>query len=292
MRRSVFIVLGITLLMIATVLPVAAGEQSGRAYAVTDLGTLGGSEGDARGINNHGQIVGLSRTQDGRNLGYLYEHGEMTALYPPTGSNRWSPAVAVNERGQIVGQASITTPSGSNRNHAFMWHDGVWTDLIPDNIYGAAHDINDAGDIIGARVLPGGGRLKPFLLRNGTFDNLVGMGSASGINNRGQIVGSAPSAAGPNHAHIWTDGVMTDIGSLSDGYSSGTDISDSGYVVGSSQSATGQTHAFIWDRGVMTDLGTLGGLYSHALGINNVGVIVGSASTETETHAVMWALAN
>ena len=39
-------------------------------YAVTDLGTLGGTNGMAYGINNHEQIVGAAQTGVGNYHGY------------------------------------------------------------------------------------------------------------------------------------------------------------------------------------------------------------------------------
>ncbi len=288
--RAIYLILGVAVLMVAAALPAVAAESSRRDYMATDLGTLGGSSSDSRSISNRGQIVGLSEPEGWGNLGYLYEHGEMTALYPSTGSGTWVAPLAVNERGQIVGQASLTTPSGSNKTTAFLWQDGVWTDLIPENVYGAAYDINDSGDVVGERVDPSSDRLVPFIRRNGTLLDLGGMAGVSAINNREQVVGYASKPGGLSHAALWTDGLMTDLGALEGGsFSRANDISDTGYVVGTSFTPSGTNRAFIWYDGIMTDLGTLGGAHSSASAVNARGQVVGRSNTATgEYHAFVW----
>ncbi len=100
---------------------------------------------------------------------------------------------------------------------------------------------------------------------------------ATGINDRGQVVGYSSTASGSTHAFLFEHGVMTDLGTLPGGNSSqATGINDRGQVVGYSSTASGSPHAFLFEHGVMTDLGTLpGGTFSFAFGINNRGQVVG-----------------
>jgi probable HAF family extracellular repeat protein len=76
------------------------------------------------------------------------------------------------------------------------------------------------------------------------------VGSATAINNKGQIVGYA-SVAGSNHAFIYTgSGPMQDLNGLIDPASAWTlsnafDISDLGEIVGEGVSPSGETHAFL-----------------------------------------------
>jgi probable HAF family extracellular repeat protein len=147
------------------------------------------------------------------------------------------------------------------------------------------------------------------------------------INNRTQIVGRSDTTPGSNHAFLWEDGIMKDLGTLSSIPFSGsgaTCINDSGQVVGLSDgkvflwergtmrdlglprftlpqalnnrgdivgwtSTSGGLHAFIWRDGVLTDLGTLGGCCSTAYAVNNQGEVVGWASRSDGTApAAVW----
>src|SRR5215211_2000108 len=76
--------------------------------------------------------------------------------------------------------------------------------------------------------------------------------TASGINDRGQVVGQSdvPSGAG-HHAFLWEKGKMTDLGTLpGSSLSNALDINDRGQVVGSSTLASDSApeHAVLWTK--------------------------------------------
>jgi probable HAF family extracellular repeat protein len=101
--------------------------------------------------------------------------------------------------------------------------------------------------------------------------------TATAINARGDIVGRATTASGEEHAALWRNGVITDLGTLGGTYSHATGINAAGQVVGRSTTSSGVEYGFIWERGTMRSLGAPPGeAYTVALGINPAGVIVGA----------------
>jgi len=103
------------------------------------------------------------------------------------------------------------------------------------------------------------------------------------INKSGQIVGTSA-----NHAFLWSNGVMTDLGTLGGGVSMAHAINDQGVVVGEASTASGEMHAFVWQNGVMKDLGVAGET-SAAHGINSKGDTVGVAyAKNVRGGAVLW----
>lgn len=114
---------------------------------------------------------------------------------------------------------------------------------------------------------------------------LSGAGSTrvADINKTGQIVGTSG-----DHAFLWSNGAMTDLGTLGGKTSAAYAVNDQGAVVGEASSASGEVHAFLWQNGLMTDLGVAGET-SAAHGINSKGDIVGVASAKNvRGGAVLW----
>lgn len=85
--------------------------------------------------------------------------------------------------------------------------------------------------------------------------------------------------AHPYHAFLYSNGTMTDLGTLSGHNSIGESVSLSGQVAGWSTTSKGGTDATLWTGKQATDLGALAplssGSYSIAYGINDSGQVAG-----------------
>jgi probable HAF family extracellular repeat protein len=165
-----------------------------------DIGTLGGHNTWAVGLNQSGQVAGTSMlpgvlgAQPSR--AFLYSNGTMTNLGTLGGDQ--SNARDLNERGQVLGEASTTNNAG---RHAFLYGDGTMTDLgtLGGNISISA-DLNDLGQAVGHSGLDpaqSSDEFHAFLYRDGRMldlDPLFGDSTSSRatrINNTGQVLASA-----------------------------------------------------------------------------------------------------
>jgi probable HAF family extracellular repeat protein len=258
--------------------------QLGVTYAVIDLGSLGGIQSKAYGLNNSGRIVGDSTVSAGTvsAIPFAYTSGQLTNVGTFGGDT--GTAFALNQIGYSVGYAATAT----NDKHAFVWSD-IFNKLdigtLPGGTFAAAYDINDANQVVGeSEIAPLQDRgfvwqkatgMQMILSFNGT-----GATGANGINNAGQIVGWSSTTSGATHAFLLSGGTMTDLGTFGGTTSIAQKISDNGEVVGyaglASNSASQPYHAFRWTASTgLQDLGTLGGSRSIAYDINGSGVIVG-----------------
>ena len=105
----------------------------------------------------------------------------------------------------------------------------------------------------------------------------VGLFLPGPINSAGQMTGNMTFSTG-THAVVFSNGALTDLGTLGGTKSLVNGINALGQIVGESDiSGDIARHAFLYSNGVMSDLGTLGGGNSSAHGINDSGQIVGNA---------------
>ena len=123
-----------------------------------NLGTFGGTFGDAVSINDAGVITGHAGTPDSAVHGFLWKKGVLTDIGTVDGddcSEGWS----INSANQIVGRSFACDGSVA---HAFLWENGKIFDLNSLISDGSdlqlivAGNINNNGEIAGIGVLPSG----------------------------------------------------------------------------------------------------------------------------------------
>jgi probable HAF family extracellular repeat protein len=276
----------VTVIFLFTLSSAGSRAAATQSYGITDLGTLGGMMTFAYDLNDAAQVVGYSTTSF-HTRAFLWQNGQMTNLGSLTGN--FSAAYAVNALGTAVGNSPVS--NGNPR--ATMWRDGRIIDLTPDvAVYESswASSINDAGTWTGSVQLE---ELPPwhgFVAEGFARTPLGHLGGGSSfpndINNAGQVVGSSytrivDGVEQVEHAFLWQNGVMTDLGVLpDDAESAAAAINSFGIIVGSSSRtnmATFQeTHRpFIYDTGSMTAI-PVASVDAQAADVNDSGVVVGT----------------
>jgi len=198
-------------------------------------------------------------------------------------------AHAINDRGQVVGEAD----TGDGNRRAFLWENGVMTDLglpplITPDSDSDAHGINNSRQII-LWVQQGD---SAYVWDNGVFRRIVGFNPLTGsatakaINDAGQVVGiSYDSTLGQYKAFIWENGVTSHLG-LPIGPE---DINNLGQIAGSTGLAPSGTQAAVWDGQGVIELGTLGGTYGYAQALNDSMQVVGRSERAPGGDRVFYA---
>lgn len=163
-----------------------------------DLGTLpGDTYSEAIDVDERGRVLGMSYPQRRSELGvevawdrgraFLWSAGRKTVL------GRFF-ALALNDRGQVVGNRTPTTGPG------VVWHGGTTVEL--GSLGGGpsvAAALNARGQVVGVGRTKGGAR-HAFAWQDGTMTDLGTIegrkdSAAVAINDRGEIVGSSGGRA-------------------------------------------------------------------------------------------------
>jgi hypothetical protein len=182
-------------------------------------------QGEATGINERGAVT--VNTPDGPSL---VDGQRIVRIHGA------SLATAVNDRDEVTGQSTTL--------HPYRWANGVLQPLVAQA--GIGYDINNHGVVAGEE----GGGPRATIWRNGLSRPIVSkeqISTASGINNRGEVVGGIFDPAlgfEGNRAFIWSDAAGLQ---LLGANSFALDINDGGVVVGQAFSAAGGEVGFWFD---------------------------------------------
>ena len=213
---------------------------------ITDLGVpTGGTYSSGYGINNLGQVAGMSSNSAGAIAPILWSNGTWTAIpnYDPSGLLI---PVKINDAGDMLLNESI---GGTSINYA------IWRD-----VGGTFHRLPP---------FPGGDALRVNVRSINSFGVMTGMVRE-------------PNLAPTMHGVLWrNDLFLMDMGPMN-GYSSISpqDINDAGQVVGTAYNTTTFANtAFVYADATYQNLGALSaGAASTAMAINATGTIVGTSN--------------
>jgi uncharacterized membrane protein len=152
--------------------------------------------------------------------------------------------------------------------------------------------INDLGQIIAQREDPQSYRQQALFIDGATVDQITHEGAAdvlvTGLNNRGQVVGSGREYVGNDHAFVWdrSNGwVSLEPPNVQDSFARA--INDGGTIVGYIE---GQGVAWNSTESI-TKLGDLGGGFSEAMSVNSHNDVVGLSGLDPvgeQQHPFIW----
>jgi len=193
------------------------GKRTDRAFVVkagkfTEVGTLGGQNSRAYGMNDRADVVGAAQNSEGAYRAFLWRDNKAEDL--GTLGGRHSYAHGVNSAFDVVGVSETT----NQLRHAFRWFAGKMNDLgTLGGLFSQANAVNEQGDITGIAQLTNG-LMRAFLHTDGKMRDLGTLGGASSygaaLNGRRQVVGNAQTRRGENRAFIWSDNAMRDLNTL------------------------------------------------------------------------------
>ena len=222
--------------------PMNGGQSRGFVWdaeeGMQDIGTLGGPDAFPALINQRGQIAGFSYTDSipDPNIGvptlhpFLWEKGKGMKDLGSLGGVLAASVNGLNERGQVVGGSDLP---GDQQIHPFLWDGEKLIDLVVPPFGGGANGeaawINEAGEVVGLAGLPV------------------------------PCPGSPQGAGEVQHAFLWRNGMMTDLGTLPGILNTEANfINSKSQIVGDAFTCDFSVFtATLWENGSIVDLNNL-----------------------------------
>ena len=217
-------------------------------HNIYDLGTLGGNSSASNQVNSRGQVVGAALNAVPEDPGvamffygppavqqvraFLWENGFIHDIGTLGGND--ASASLINDAGAVCGFSStnveINDTTGLPTIHPFLWKNG---------------QMHDLGSLGGTVAIPG---------------NFIDGPLGRVMNDQGHVIGASNFSGDEDYgAFIWTNGQMTDLGTLGGNATDSYAINNNDQVVGRSRTTNSPTsyHPFLWENGHMTDLGVI-----------------------------------
>ncbi len=178
----------------------------------------GDTSGAATGINDNGQIVGISGICDqavGRYTAkhaVLWQNGRVIDL-GNLGAEFWNTPTNINQRGDVVGFAGAPNDPDGNFLQAFIWtaENGMQPlGFLPGNVHSEAYGINEMRQVVGLSC-DADGNCRAFIWQNGVMRDLndfkppsysATLEQARDINEAGEIAGRSIDATGVRRAFL------------------------------------------------------------------------------------------
>lgn len=279
---------------------IGAGGSSVGAFlwengVLRQLGQPAGFSGfRAEDINGNGQVVGYGTNAAGVAQAVMWTAaGGAQALAGSLGG--YTLARAINDKGLIVGEAGLPGGVGA---HTVVWENGVMRDIqafasgntFPWGLSNTGIAVGQWDPSNGAYSWTAAGGMAVMAGLEGPSDIPLA------VNDNGLIVGwYKRTPTDVNKAFLWTNGIITDLGTLGGSSSVAMSINNFGQIVGRSDIASRKNspvyRAFLWTNpGGMRDLGSLPDRqWAQANDINDLGVVVGQTWLSSGlSRATLW----
>lgn len=234
--------------------PCLAGEIEYKIIDLTEIAEpIGVEQCEARGINDHGQIVGFEALGDSIERAIHWDIDFTPSILAKLPDDNSNLAVEIENDGAIIGLSELVTfeKNGdiiiiTEDQKAMLWQGNEMVNLN-DLVEGGdtsfdlrfAWDGNDHGNIVGWGRPPDGPPFPPKGFRldpDGIVTNLGLLNRPLAINELDQVVGYG--GEGQDNAYLWETGTLTNLhehDSITGVVSRAFDINDAGEIVGEAQ---------------------------------------------------------
>jgi len=265
--------LGIRTLLTAFALAVAAPASA--TYVFNTINYPGSTFTDVRGINNSGHVVGYTSTDGVTNFSFLYAAGGFSPL---PASPLQPSALGINDSDVVVGGTNTTPEQGfiySGGSYTFFSRPG-WTNTEARAVSGSGLVVGWSyeTDGMGGTVSSSGFIYNPA---TSTYTDIPIAGSpfviAQGINNAGQVVGSAQFIGSPQQGWLRQPGGAIAFFQVDAESTHARGINDVGLITGFVSGAVNS--AFVGTSSGFELLDVPGATTTIGESINNAGQVVG-----------------